>query len=65
MLKPANIVVDVDHVLPPDIEALLPKGLRDLLDCLRIAPLTSTYMHTEVTAGYNGTTTGKRASFNY
>lgn len=32
VLKPANIFVDVVHTLPPDIEALLPIGLRDILD---------------------------------
>jgi hypothetical protein len=32
VLKPTNILVDVDHTLPPDVEALLPHGLRDILD---------------------------------
>jgi hypothetical protein len=32
VLKPANVRIDVDHDLPPDIEALLPDGLRDILD---------------------------------
>ncbi|KAH7111791.1 hypothetical protein B0J11DRAFT_585728 [Dendryphion nanum] len=32
ILKPANILVDTIRVLPPDIEALLPCGLRELLD---------------------------------
>ncbi|KAF2726497.1 hypothetical protein EJ04DRAFT_530224 [Polyplosphaeria fusca] len=29
---PANILIDVVHVLPPDIESLLPFDLRDILD---------------------------------
>lgn len=32
VLKPTNILVDVVHTLPPEIEAILPSGLRDLLD---------------------------------
>ncbi|KAF2727500.1 hypothetical protein EJ04DRAFT_137056 [Polyplosphaeria fusca] len=32
VLKPANILVDVVHVLPPDVESLLPFDLRDVLD---------------------------------
>ncbi|KAF2732463.1 hypothetical protein EJ04DRAFT_525271 [Polyplosphaeria fusca] len=32
VLKPANILVDVVHVLPPDIESLLPFDLRNILD---------------------------------
>jgi hypothetical protein len=35
VLKPANVRIDVDHDLPPDIEALLPDGLCDILDCPR------------------------------
>ena len=38
VLKPANILLDVVHDLPPDIEALLPRGLRDILDPTRPAP---------------------------
>ncbi|KAF2024855.1 hypothetical protein EK21DRAFT_93737 [Setomelanomma holmii] len=40
VLKPVGILVDVIHNLPPDIEALLPRGLRDVLD--RRAPLLAT-----------------------
>ncbi|KAF2016865.1 hypothetical protein BU24DRAFT_419917 [Aaosphaeria arxii CBS 175.79] len=32
VLKPANVLVDVIHDLPSDIEALLPDDLRDILD---------------------------------
>ena len=32
VLKRANILVDVVHILPPDIETLLPFDLRDILD---------------------------------
>ncbi|KAH8726947.1 hypothetical protein GQ44DRAFT_758483 [Phaeosphaeriaceae sp. PMI808] len=31
VLKPANILIDVTHSLPPEIEALLPSDLRDIL----------------------------------
>lgn len=32
VLRPAGILIDVIHNLPPEIEALLPCGLRDILD---------------------------------
>ncbi|KAF2624875.1 hypothetical protein BU25DRAFT_347015 [Macroventuria anomochaeta] len=54
VLKPANIIVDGDHDLPPNIEALLPEGLRDLLDRPQIAPLTNNHTHNEPADEHNG-----------
>ncbi|KAK7189314.1 hypothetical protein PSPO01_04901 [Paraphaeosphaeria sporulosa] len=45
VLKPANIVIDVDHDLPPDIEALLLEDLRDIFDRPRLAPPTDNRTH--------------------
>ncbi|KAF1943260.1 hypothetical protein EJ02DRAFT_433376 [Clathrospora elynae] len=47
VLKPANILVDVNHTLPPDVEALLPPGLRDILD----PPTAATHTHAQPDAG--------------
>lgn len=46
VLKPTKIFVDVVHTLPPDIEALLPSGLRNLLDLPHSLP-TSVTTNTE------------------
>ncbi|KAF2241907.1 hypothetical protein BU26DRAFT_525017 [Trematosphaeria pertusa] len=54
VLKPANILVDVIHVLPPDVEALLPSDLRDILDPPSHAPPSSPRTHADAaTATHN------------
>lgn len=45
VLKPANILVDIIHSLPPDIEALLARHLRDTLDPPPPAPPSAACTH--------------------
>jgi hypothetical protein len=45
VLRPANILVDATHSLPPAIEALLPCGLRDILDPPPPAPPSAARAH--------------------
>jgi hypothetical protein len=59
VLKPANIHVDVVHEIPPRIEALLPNGLRDLLNDSSTVPLPMTHTHTEDADEYNSSRAGE------
>jgi hypothetical protein len=60
VLKPANILVEIDHTLPPDIEALLPRGLRSILD----PPAAVTPTHAEPDANSVTNRESTEASYN-